>query len=197
MEHATGQAQTGAVTTVASTVIRVSELDRSVDFYRDVFGCRVALREPDTALLLTRDGFQIYLHSTGPSRRPRPAPAGVQYLMWATDSQAELTRVATRLRSHDPNTYTYTEYGVTFVEGCDPDRGRVVVAYPSPNRLPRGLIASRVRGVVRAAPGSAAARVANSASAHSHRAGGVLDATSSRGHVAPAAGGGSSAQDVG
>ena len=62
-----------ATTTVASTVIRVADLDRSVNFYRDVFCCRVALREPDTALLLTPDGFQIYLHAAGPSRRPRLA----------------------------------------------------------------------------------------------------------------------------
>jgi catechol 2,3-dioxygenase-like lactoylglutathione lyase family enzyme len=48
-------------TTVASTVIRVSELQRSVSFYCDVFLCRVALRESDTALLLTPDGSQIYL----------------------------------------------------------------------------------------------------------------------------------------
>jgi catechol 2,3-dioxygenase-like lactoylglutathione lyase family enzyme len=66
MKQTTEPAHTGAATmTVASTVIRVAHLDRSVNFYRDVFCCRVALREPDTALLLTPDGFQIYLHSTG------------------------------------------------------------------------------------------------------------------------------------
>jgi catechol 2,3-dioxygenase-like lactoylglutathione lyase family enzyme len=138
--------------TVASALMRVADLDRSVNFYRDVFGCRVALREPDTALLLTQDGFQIYLHSAGrPSRRPRLAPIGVQCLMWATDSQAELDRVTGRLRAHDPATYTYTENGLTFVEGCDPDHGRVILAYPSPSRLPRELIAARLREVVPAA----------------------------------------------
>ena len=153
MKQATEPAQTGGVTTtVASTVMRVSDVDRSVDFYRDVFCCRVALRESDTALLLTPDGFQIYLHSsTGPWRRPRLASIGVEYLMWATDSQAELERVTSRLRAYDSATYTYTENGLTFVEGCDPDHGRVIVAYPSPSRLPRELIASRLRGVVRTA----------------------------------------------
>src|SRR3569832_2501441 len=98
---------------VASTVMRVADLDRSVDFYRDVFCCRVALREPDTVLLLTPDGFQIYLHSAGPSRRPRLAPIGIQHLMWATDSQAEFERVTSRLRDHKPTTKTNTENGVT------------------------------------------------------------------------------------
>jgi catechol 2,3-dioxygenase-like lactoylglutathione lyase family enzyme len=152
MMQTTQPTQTSAATTtVASTVMRVADLDRSVNFYRDVFCCCVALREPDTVLLLTPDGFQIYLHSAGPSRRQRLAPIGIQHLMWATDSQAELERVSTRLRAYDSATYTYTENGLTFVEGCDPDHGRVIVAYPSPSRLPRELIASRLRGVVRAA----------------------------------------------
>src|SRR6478672_3405596 len=117
MTEATEPAHIGGVTTtVASTVIRVADLDRSVSFYRDVFCCRVALREPDTALLLTPDGFQIYLHSAGPSRRPRLAPIGIEYLMWATDSQAELERVTSRLRAFYPATNTYTENGLTFVE---------------------------------------------------------------------------------
>ena len=113
MKQATESAQTGGVTTtVASTVMRVAELDRSVDFYRDVFCCRVALREPDTALLLTPDGFQIYLHSTGPSRRPRLAPIGIQYLMWATDSQAELERVTARAASpRSGHLYIHRERG--------------------------------------------------------------------------------------
>lgn len=166
MMHANRQAQVGT-TTIASAVMRVAELGRSLTFYRDVFGCRVALREPDNALLLTRDGFQIYLHATGRSLRPRPAPIGIQYLMWATDSFAEFKRVTTRLRGHDPDTFTYTERGVTFVEGCDPDHGRVIVAYPSPSRLPRGSIASRVRGTVRATRAGAATRTTNTTVAHS------------------------------
>ena len=134
---------------VASSLMTVSDLDRSVNFYCDVFSCRVALRERDTALLLTPGGFQIYLHSKGPSRRPRIGATGVQYLMWATDSQAELQRISERLRAYDVATHSYTENGVTFVEGTDPDDGRVIVAYPSPGQLPREVIAPRLRGRLR------------------------------------------------
>ena len=167
MKYTTRKSKNVGTTTVASAVMRVTDLDRSVNFYRDVFGCRVALREPETALLLGRDGFQVYLHSTGPSWRQR-IPNGFQYLMWATDSHAELERVTARLRRYDSATYTYSENGVTFVEGCDPDRGRVIVAYPSPSRLPRALIASRLRGVVRAAPRAAVHTAANMFPAHSN-----------------------------
>jgi len=136
----------GATATVASSMMAVSDLARSVNFYCDVFSCRVALHEQDTALLLTPGPFQIYLHSKGPSRRARVGATGVQYLMWATDSREELLRISQRLFAYDVATFSYTENGVTFVEGCDPDGGRVIVAYPSPSQLPREVIAPRLRG---------------------------------------------------
>jgi catechol 2,3-dioxygenase-like lactoylglutathione lyase family enzyme len=136
----------GVTATVASSLMTVSDLARSVSFYCDVFGCRVALHEQDTALLLTPGGFQIYLHSKGPARRPRIGACGVRYLMWATDSQAELLRISQRLLAYDVATFSYTENEVTFVEGCDPDGGRVIVAFPSPSQLPREVIAPRLRG---------------------------------------------------
>jgi hypothetical protein len=139
----------GGTATVASSLVTVSDLARSTNFYCDVFSCRVALHEQDTALLLTPGGFQIYLRSKGPSRRQRTGATGIQDLMWATDSQTELLRISQRLFAYDVATFTYTENGVTFVEGCDPDGGRVIVAHPSPTQLPREMIASRLRGRLR------------------------------------------------
>ena len=139
----------GITAKVASSLMAVSDLDRSVNFYFDVFSCQVAVHEQDTALLLTPDGFQIYLHSKGPSRQPRVGATGIKYLMWATDSQVELQRILQRLRAYDAAADSYTENGVTFVEGSDPDDGRVIVAYPSPSQLPREVIASRLRGRLR------------------------------------------------
>jgi extradiol dioxygenase family protein len=74
---------------VASCVVRVSDLDRSLEFYCDVFPCRLAVREADVALLLTPKGFQIYLHQRDQFRRRGPGVRGVDYLMWATDSQSD------------------------------------------------------------------------------------------------------------
>ena len=139
----------GVTAKVASSLMTVSDLNRSVDFYCDVFLCQVAVQEQDTALLLAPDGFQLYLHSKGPSRRPRIGATGVKYLMWATDSQAELQRISQRLRAYDAAAFSYTENGVTFVEASDPDHGRVIVAYPSPRQLPREVIAPRLRGRLR------------------------------------------------
>ncbi|HEU0190778.1 MAG TPA: VOC family protein [Mycobacterium sp.] len=131
---------------VASSLIRVSHLLRSVTFYCDVFGFHVALREQDMALLVSPSGFQLYLNAIDPSRRHDRGTIGVEFLMWATDSRYELDTIVRRLRAHDPAVFTRTENDVTFVEGCDPDKIRVVVAYPSPDQLPRQVIASILRG---------------------------------------------------
>ena len=75
---------------VTSSVIFVSDIDRSVDFYRDVFACEVTIQNPDAALLLAPGGFQIYLigHS---ARTPHPSGGiGPQYLVWAVNSPEDL-----------------------------------------------------------------------------------------------------------
>lgn len=138
--------EAGIVADVASCVIRVSDLDRSLRFYCDVFSCRVLIRESDMALLLTPNGFQIYMHAASRFRRRGAATIGVQYLMWATNSESDLAEITQRLRAYDVATYSYVQGGVTFVEACDPDGERVIVAYPGPRQLPREVIAKRLRG---------------------------------------------------
>lgn len=131
---------------VASCVIRVCDLDRSVEFYCDVFSCTVALRDTDMALLLAPNGFQLYMHARSSFHHRGMNTLGCQYLMWATEAESDLTLIAERLRGYDSAAYTHTEGGVTFLEGCDPDGGRIIVAHPSPRQLPRTLIAERLRG---------------------------------------------------
>jgi catechol 2,3-dioxygenase-like lactoylglutathione lyase family enzyme len=131
---------------VASCVVRVSDLDRSLKFYCDVFSCRLAIREADVALLLTPKGFQIYLHQRDQFRRRGAGVRGVDYLMWATDSQSDLQRIAGRLRAYDSAVFSHEADGMTILEGTDPDGFRVMVAYPSPSQLPRTVIADRLRG---------------------------------------------------
>ncbi len=126
---------------VGSCVIRVRELDPSLKFYSDVFSCNVAVREADMALLVAPNGFHIYLHA--PSRPGRAAiTAGVQHLLWTTDTESDLEEFAQRLR--DPAVFPHTENGVTVIEGLDPDGGRVRIGYPSPFQLPRAVTAARL-----------------------------------------------------
>ena len=128
---------------VASCAIRVRELDPSLKFYCDVFSCNVAVRETDMALPVAPNGFHIYLHA--PSRHRRAAnTAGVQYLLWATDTESDLQEFAQRLRAYDPAVFSHNENGVTVIEGLDPDGVRVLIGYPSPFQLPRTVIAARL-----------------------------------------------------
>ncbi len=130
---------------VWSCVIRVSNVAQSIDFYGDVFECQVTLREDDSALLLTPDGFQIYLRAHDPAKPRGIMNLGVEYVIWSVTSEAELTRIARRLQAHDPSTYTSTLHGVTFVDAIDPDHNRVLITYPTPQQVPREVIESRFR----------------------------------------------------
>jgi hypothetical protein len=145
-DHQSTEGELGA--NIASSVVRVANLDRSLRFYCDVFSCLVVIREDDMALLLTPKGFQIYLHEMSefrPHRRAVGVP-GVEYLMWATDSRSELQRITERLHAYDTAVYSHNINGLAIVEGSDPDRCRVIVAYPSARQLPRTVIAERLRG---------------------------------------------------
>ena len=132
-------------TRVTSCLMRVSDLDRSVNFYRDVFECHVALHEPDAALLLTPDGFQMYFRAHEASGTRAINDVGVEQIIWSAGSEAALRRIEERLRTHYPSTYTNNLNGITFVDGIDPDENRVLITYPTPQQLPREVIDSRFR----------------------------------------------------
>jgi catechol 2,3-dioxygenase-like lactoylglutathione lyase family enzyme len=125
--------------------MRVFDLDRSVNFYRDVFECRVALHEPEAALLLTPGGFQIYFRAHEAVGTRNIDDVGVEQIIWSAGSEAELQRIEERLRTHYPSTYTNTHNGITFVDGADPDFNRVLITYPTPDQLPREVIDRRFR----------------------------------------------------
>lgn len=129
---------------VASSVIFVSDLDRSLDFYRAVFACEVAIREQDAALMLAPGGFQIYLIAKGGLEQRPAGGVGHEFLMWATDSAEGLEHFEQALRDCGRYSDTHTTGGVRFVEGRDPDGIRVVIAHPSPEQRPRSMLDARL-----------------------------------------------------
>ncbi|MFI5783293.1 VOC family protein [Nocardia sp. NPDC051570] len=135
----------GTEARVASCLMRVSDLDRSVNFYCDVFGCRIAIHESDAALLITPDGFQIYLRSHEASSTRGIGDVGVEQIIWSVDSDDELQQIEQRLRAYYPSTYSNTVNGISFVDSVDPDGIRVLVTYPTPEQLPREVIDKRLR----------------------------------------------------
>lgn len=129
---------------VTSSVIFVADLDRSVNFYREVLSCDVSIHDHGAALLLAADGFQIYLIERG-ARAWHPSGAiGPRYLIWAVDSALALQEIEGVLRSRGSWTDTHTAGGVDFVTGHDPDGIRILIAHPSPQKLPRSVVDARL-----------------------------------------------------
>jgi hypothetical protein len=129
---------------VTSSVLFVTEIQRSVDFYCGVFDCTATIQDRDAALLLGPDGFQIYLVERGRGASHHAGSVGPHCLIWAVDSAAELTRVDQALADRGVRTDTHTSGGVVFVTGCDPDGIRVMIAHPSPELLPRSVVSPRL-----------------------------------------------------
>lgn len=129
---------------ITSSVIFVSDIDRSVDFYREVFACEVTIQQPEAALLLAPGGFQIYLIGRS-ARTPHPSGGiGPQFLIWAVHSADDLQDLDQTLRRYGRVTHTYTSGGVTFIAGRDPDGIRILMAHPGPDKLPRSVIGAQL-----------------------------------------------------
>ncbi|OYD61163.1 hypothetical protein BDB13_6111 [Rhodococcus sp. OK302] len=135
----------GTAARISSCLMHVSNLDRSVNFYRDVFHCTVTIHESDAALLLTPSGFQMYLRAHDAGRGREIGDVGVDQIIWSADSEEELRLIEQRLRIHYPSTYSNTQDGIRFVDGIDPDNIRVLITYPTPEQLPRNVIDRRFR----------------------------------------------------
>ena len=132
---------------VTSSVVFVAELGRSVEFYRDIFSCEARLETPGAALLLAPGGFQIYLIAKGSGASHHLGGIGVQYLMWAVETAGALADLEQAIKDRGgrtSRTYTYASGGVSFLESRDPDGIRILVASPSPERLPRWLVENRL-----------------------------------------------------
>ena len=129
---------------VTSSVVFVSKLDRSVEFYRDVFDCDTTIYDRGAALLLVPGGFQLYLIARGDRTTHASGGIGLQYLIWAVESDADLREVARVLEDRGEYVDTYTSGGVSFIATRDPDGIRILIAHPSPQRLPRSVVGPRL-----------------------------------------------------
>ena len=129
---------------VASSVMFVRHLEPSVAFYHDVLGCEVAIHDRDAALLIACGGFQMYLIARGDRIVHTSDSVGLQYLTWVTDSATTLERMSQTLRSQGYHTENFVSGGVRFVESRDPDGIRLLLAYPTPETLPRSVVGPRL-----------------------------------------------------
>jgi catechol-2,3-dioxygenase len=114
---------------LGAAVLFVRNLERSVSFYTDVLELPVVDRSPTAALLGDDGGPQLVLRAFGENASHPLGSLGVQYLVWLTDSRADLERRAALLRMRSAYKETYTSDDGVAVEARDPDDLVLMLAY--------------------------------------------------------------------
>jgi len=130
---------------LGSAVMFVQDLDRSVNFYRQVLGLEVVDQTP-TAALLTGDGSQLILRSMGSGAVHPLGGVGVQYLIWTAADEADLERCERTLKDLSAYRDSRASGPARAVEGHDPDDIVVMVIYPGPDQLPLHELPVRIYG---------------------------------------------------
>jgi hypothetical protein len=127
---------------LASAVMFVQELGRSVRFHRDLLAMEIRIRDT-AALLASPDGFQLYLRSMGPGTQHPLGHVGIQYLIRTAASEEDLRRCE-GLLARSGRVTSQTVDGITVVEGRGPDDVPIVVTYPGPDQAPAHKIPPRI-----------------------------------------------------
>jgi catechol 2,3-dioxygenase-like lactoylglutathione lyase family enzyme len=131
---------------IGSVVIFVQNLDRSVNFYREVLALDVVDRSPTAALLLSSDGCQLILRAMGGNVVHTLGAVGVQYVIWTAADEKDLDRSERVLKEFAAHTETRSSGGAKAVEGRDPDDIVVMITYPGPDQLPLHELPVRIYG---------------------------------------------------
>jgi catechol 2,3-dioxygenase-like lactoylglutathione lyase family enzyme len=131
---------------IGSVVIFVQNLDRSVNFYREVLALDVVDRSPTAALLLSSDGCQLILRAMGGNVVHTLGAVGVQYVIWTAADEEELDRCERVLKEFSAHAETRTSGSARAVEGRDPDDIVVMITYPGPDQLPLHELPVRIYG---------------------------------------------------
>lgn len=128
---------------LASVVIFVDDLARSVDFYSKLFLLAPSVRNNTSALLVGPAGNQLYLTAVGDKATHAIDGIGYQYVIWTADDD-ELKRCEGVRREQSDQVTLTDEEGFRILEGRDPDGLPVLISYSGPDRVPRREIIDRI-----------------------------------------------------
>jgi catechol-2,3-dioxygenase len=118
-------------------VLFVAELQRSEDFYREVFGMEVVAREPraNAAFLrLPRSGnhHDLGLFGLGPGAGPKRRGVGLYHLAWQVDTIDELATARDVLITAGALTGESSHGATKSVYGADPDGNEFEIMWMLP-----------------------------------------------------------------
>jgi catechol 2,3-dioxygenase-like lactoylglutathione lyase family enzyme len=129
-----------------SAVMFVQDLDKSVEFYREVLALEVSDRSPTAALLTAESGSQLILRAMGGGAVHSLGGVGVQYVIWTAADEEDLDRCERALRRLSALKETRVGAPVKAVEGRDPDDIVVMIIYPGPAQAPLHELPVRIYG---------------------------------------------------
>jgi hypothetical protein len=125
---------------LASVVVFVSDLPRSLGFYQPLLRYTVVASDTDATLLTGPDGSQLYLRRAGDGAAGRNDGVGVRLVAWTAGGPDDLDRCEQLLQERGAYQRRDTSEGITRVEGRDPDGLPVLITYPGPDQTPRHLL---------------------------------------------------------
>jgi catechol 2,3-dioxygenase-like lactoylglutathione lyase family enzyme len=131
---------------LSSAVMFVQNLDRSVNFYREVLDLEVLDRTATAALLASREGSQLILRSMGSGAVHSLGGVGFQYVIWTAADEADLDRCERALKELSAHRDTRASDSAKAVEGRDPDDIVVMITHPGPNEVPMHELPVRIYG---------------------------------------------------
>jgi catechol 2,3-dioxygenase-like lactoylglutathione lyase family enzyme len=129
-----------------SAVMFVQDLDRSVDFYREVLALEVSDHSPTACLLTSASGSQLIVRSMGSGGVHSLGGVGVQYVIWTAADKEDLDRCERTLKKLSAHRETRVGGPVKVVEGRDPDDIVVMIIYPGPDEVPLRELPVRIYG---------------------------------------------------
>ena len=124
----------------------VQDLDRSVDFYREVLALEVSDHSPTACLLTSASGSQLIVRSMGSGAVHSLGGVGVQYVIWTAADREDLDRCERTLKKLSAHRETRVGGPVKAVEGRDPDDIVVMIIYPGPDEVPLRELPARIYG---------------------------------------------------
>lgn len=128
---------------LSSIVVFVTDLDRSVDFYQDLLGGEVVVRETEGLLLEVPGDNHLWLRAL--NRPPHfSGNIGVQYAVWSLGSKEQLDRAEKRLVARQAFVSRSHYDSGEVVEGTDPDRIPVLMYFPTLGKHHLAEVFSRI-----------------------------------------------------